>query len=350
MPGGSIEAYKAILPWSEFLKIVKIPKPEYTLTYFVDGEEYKSFKIEESASVTPEAAPTMEGYTFSGWSDIPETMPAHDVTVTGSFSINSYKLTYMLDGEEFKSVDVEYKASVTPEAEPTKEGYVFSGWSDIPETMPAHDVVVTGTFIEPITITAKSYTVEYGEELPAFEFTSEGATIEGSPAITCEATSKSPVGTYPIVITKGSVANYNDTYVNGTLTIEKAPLTITAQDYIIKQGEALPTFEATYEGFKNEETADVLTTLPTLSTTATSASEPGEYEITVSSAEAQNYEISYVAGKLTITEASAILNISVDHPVDIYDLQGNKVRSKATSLKGLRKGVYIINGSKVVVK
>ena len=205
-------------------------------------------------------------------------------------------------------------------------------------------------FDRPVTIIPQNYTIAYGDGLPTFEYDSQDVTLFGTPEISCEATSTSPAGTYPITITKGSVANPNATYVNGTLTIEKAPLTITAQDYTIKQGEDLPVFEATYEGFKNNETADVLTTLPTLSTTATSASEPGEYEIAVSGAEAQNYEISYVSGKLTITEASAILNISVEHPVDIYDLQGNKVRSKATSLKGLRKGVYIINGSKIIVK
>ena len=149
-------------------------------------------------------------------------------------------------------------------------------------------------------ITANSYTIEYGDDLPKFEYTSEGATIEGTPKITCEAKKGSPAGTYDIVISKGSVANYNDTYVNGKLTIKKAPLTITAKDYTIKQGEALPTFEATYEGFKNGETSTVLTKQPTITTAATSASEPGDYDITVSGAEAQNYEISYVKGKLTI--------------------------------------------------
>ena len=75
-----------------------------------------------------------------------------------------------------------------------------------------------------LVVTAKSYTIKYGDELPKLEFTSEGATLNGTPDIKCDATKTSPVGAYPIVITKGSVTNYNDTYVNGTLTIEKAPL------------------------------------------------------------------------------------------------------------------------------
>ena len=60
----------------------------YKLTYVVDGTTYKTYDIESGATIAPEAEPTKEGYTFSGWGEIPETMPAHDVTVTGTFSIN----------------------------------------------------------------------------------------------------------------------------------------------------------------------------------------------------------------------------------------------------------------------
>lgn len=119
---------------------------KYKLIYKVDDVEHKSYEIEYGATITAEPAPTKEGYTFSGWSEIPATMPAHDVTITGSFSINKYKLTYQVDGVEYKTYEVEYNASITPEAEPTKEGYTFSGWSEIPETMPAKDVTITGTF------------------------------------------------------------------------------------------------------------------------------------------------------------------------------------------------------------
>jgi len=146
VPGTAIDAYKTTAPWSSFKSVEKIVMPAHRLTYIVDGEEYKSYEIEEGATITPEPAPTKEGYTFSGWSEIPETMPAHDVTVTGTFTINKYKLTYTVDGEEYKTYEVEYGAIISPEAAPAKEGYTFSGWSEIPETMPAHDVTVTGSF------------------------------------------------------------------------------------------------------------------------------------------------------------------------------------------------------------
>ena len=166
---------------------------------------------------------------------------------------------------------------------------------------------LTITQADAIVVTAKSYSRKYGEANPTFEFTTSGAALTGTPSITCEATATSPVGEYDIVVSKGSVTNYNVTFVNGKLTVAKSPLTITAKSYSIKQGEALPTFEAEYSGFKNNETNSVLSTQPTISTTATSASEPGTYEITVSGASATNYDISHVKGTLTITKADEVV-------------------------------------------
>ena len=64
-------------------------------------------------------------------------------------------LTYKVDGADYKILEVEVGSAITPEPEPTKDGYTFSGWSWIPKTMPAEDVTITGIFtpttdIEPI--------------------------------------------------------------------------------------------------------------------------------------------------------------------------------------------------------
>ena len=118
----------------------------YKLVYKVDGEVYKQIDVTYGAAPATEAAPEKEGHTFSGWSDIPATMPANDVEVTGSFTANTYKLVYKVDGEVYKQFDVTFGTAITPEEAPTKEGYVFAGWSEIPATMPAHDVEVTGEF------------------------------------------------------------------------------------------------------------------------------------------------------------------------------------------------------------
>ena len=121
----------------------------------IDGEIYKTISYDYGDGITPETAPTKEGYTFSGWSKIPSTMPAEDVTVTGTFTINQYELIYQVDGETFKTVNYDYGENITPEAEPTKEGYTFSGWSKIPSTMPAEDVTVTGS------LTVNKYKLTY---------------------------------------------------------------------------------------------------------------------------------------------------------------------------------------------
>ena len=151
----------------------------YTLKYIVDGEEYSSYQIGYGSSITPEVAPEKEGYTFSGWLGLPETMPGSDVTVTGTFTVNTYHLIYMLDGAEYKRLEVAYGEKLTAEAAPEKEGHTFSGWEGLPETMPASDVTVTGSF------TADTYTLTYvvdGAVYKTFQFAfGEKLTAEAAP-------------------------------------------------------------------------------------------------------------------------------------------------------------------------
>ena len=218
VPETAIDAYKTTVPWSGFKSVEKIVMPAHKLTYLVDGEEYKSYEIEEGATITPEAVPEKEGYTFSGWSEIPETMPAHDVTITGTFSINKYKLIYKVDGVEYKSFDIEYGATITPEVAPAdKEGYTFSGWSEIPETMPAYDVTVTGTFsINKYKLVYKvdgeeykTYEVEYGTAItPEEEPEKDGYTFSGWSEIpeTMPAHDVTIIGTF-------SINSYKLTYI-----------------------------------------------------------------------------------------------------------------------------------------
>lgn len=58
VPASSIDAYKAVDPWKNFKEIVKINMPKHSLTYLLDGVEYKRLEIEEGESITPEPAPT----------------------------------------------------------------------------------------------------------------------------------------------------------------------------------------------------------------------------------------------------------------------------------------------------
>ena len=162
-----------------------------------------------------------------------------------------------------------------------------------------------------IVVTANSYEREYGDPKPKFEWTVEGMPLNGTPSVTCTADESSAPGVYDIVIEQGTVTNANVTYVNGTLTITKAPLTITAKNYTINEGDAMPTFEVEYEGFKNDETeSDLDLTAFTISCTASDTNTEGTYDIVVSGAASDNYDISYVAGKLTVVPTAAHITIS----------------------------------------
>ena len=361
----------------------------------------------------------------------------------------------------------------------------------------------TFSVIEPSVVTITSCSRLYGEENPTFEYTVSGGALEGTPTITCPATTSSDVGDYVITGAKGSITNYNVTFINGTLTVNPAPATIsitdltktynraeqtptvsvtdgtspiasssytvtynggatlpknagnytvvvtatgnysgtatktftinpkaltdndvtlsatsfvynksnqkptvtvkdgeavlvsdaeytltndggtdvgsaypvsvvgkgnysgtinksfaiTPKDLLVKvgnyemtEGEEVPVFVIAYEGFVGEEDENVLDELPIASTTATSLSPAGEYAIIVSGGSAKNYTFTYQNGILTIKESTGIGIIRLGSEVDVFDLRGNKVASRVKSLQGLPKGVYIINGKKVVVK
>ena len=107
-------------------------------------------------------------------------------------------------------------------------------------------------------------------------------------------------GTTSISATQDGNSDYKAFNKSFTLTVAKAPLTITAQNCTKNVGEENPTLTVKYDGFVLGEDETVLTSQPTIQTEATTDSPVGTYDITASGAEAQNYEISYVKGTLTI--------------------------------------------------
>ena len=247
------------------------------------------------------------------------------LTITKAPLTITANATSMKQGEETPKFTVTYSGFMNGETEavltkqPTficeaTEASPIGSYPIIVEAAEAQNYDITyvnGTLTvndaDPIVIKANSYSRKYGEENPNFEYTTEGANLKGTPLITCEATATTPVGEYPIAISKGNVQNYNDSYSNGTLTITKAPLTITVNPVSKKQGEAVPKFTLTYSGFKNGETEAVLTQKPIITCDVTADSPKGNYPITVSGAEAQNYDITFVNGTLTVKEADPIV-------------------------------------------
>ena len=340
-----------------------------------------------------------------------------------------------------------------------------------------NDTAFKITVVEPSTVTAKSYERVYGEANPEFGYEVKGGALDGTPVITCDATEKSPVGTYDIIVKRGTETDNSVTYVKGTLTISpktvnspsitltptsyifdgsekkptvtvadggttipseeytvsysnntnvgtatvtitdktggnytvsgsttfsivaadgsltpptgktgltytgaaqdlitagssttgtlqysldgtnygtaipkgtdakeytvyykvaakagykdvapasfkvaiaKTPLKVKAGTYTRKQGEENPEFTLEYKGFKNNETEDVLTKKPTVTTTATKNSPAGKYPVTVSGAVAANYEITYVDGMLTVVKKKG--DVNGDGDVDQEDI------------------------------
>lgn len=283
----------------------------FNLTYMIGDYVYQTFQLKHKAEIPRVTSPTREGYTFLGWNEIPETMPSHDVIVSGTFMINKYKLNYLVDNQIYKSYDVEYGTAIIPEPFPEKEGYTFSGWSDIPETMPSHNVTIRGAFTKNIDeqtlVLTEIPEMTYGDEayiLP--QTTTEGLTLtwnvdDGQVANVNEnILTIIGAGTTTVTATQEGNENYKPFTKEYTLSVDKAALTITANDCTKQQGEDIPELTVSYSGFKNGDDASVLTTQPTITTTATTSSPAGTYPITVNGAEAANYDITYINGTLTV--------------------------------------------------
>lgn len=163
----------------------------------------------------------------------------------------------------------------------------------------------------PLTMTPRNKTMTYGDRVPNLDVDYAGLKNSESqpvwttePSITSTGTSASNAGSYPITISGGVAKNYNVTYNQGTLTINKAPLTITTKNVTREYGDNDPEFEFFYSGLKNGETAPAWAIAPTIVTATTKTSPVGTYSITATGGEARNYQVQYVnTGKLTITKA-----------------------------------------------
>jgi hypothetical protein len=147
-----------------------------------------------------------------------------------------------------------------------------------------------------------------GDAVTSVTLTSNGyaarATVAGSPYTVTPSTA---VG--------HGLANYSISYVNGTLLVNPAPLTVTATNQTKIQGEANPTFTASYSAFVLGEGPSVLGGTLTCSTTATKSSPPGTYAITPADLTSSNYAITFVSGTLTVisySQAMTNLQAQVD--------------------------------------
>ncbi|MGA3133821.1 MAG: glycosyl hydrolase family 28 protein [Terracidiphilus sp.] len=110
-----------------------------------------------------------------------------------------------------------------------------------------------------------------------------------------------------IYAVNATIPNYTGT-ATGTLTINPAPLTVTANNASMPVGGPLPAFTASYSGFLNEDSVAVLSGGPSLTTTATTFSGAGLYPITAAAGTlaAANYAFNFVNGTLSVVQAPAV--------------------------------------------
>ncbi|TBW38284.1 filamentous hemagglutinin N-terminal domain-containing protein [Siculibacillus lacustris] len=166
-----------------------------------------------------------------------------------------------------------------------------------------------------LTVTAGTGSMVYGDAAP-----SPGYSVSGwkngqtdrlltGVDVTSIAASTSNVGTYTTTATGGvlsgaAAGNYSVNYVNGTVTVTPATLTVTADNGTMFQGMRLPTLGYGVSGWRNGQTDDLLTGV-TVTTDATPTSPPGTYRTMaagglLAGAAAGNYALAHVGGTLTV--------------------------------------------------
>ena len=120
---------------------------QYTITFdTAGGSEIAPITQDYGTQIAAPANPTRKGYTFKGWDkEIPETMPAENITATAQWEINRYTITFdTAGGSEIAPITQDYGTNITAPADPTRKGYTFKGWDkEIPETMPAENITIT---------------------------------------------------------------------------------------------------------------------------------------------------------------------------------------------------------------
>ena len=166
---------------------------QYTITFDTnDGSEIAPITQDYGTEITAPDNPTRKGYTFKGWDkEIPETMPAENITVKAQWEINQYTITFDTNGgSEIAPITQDYGTEITAPDNPTRKGYTFKGWDkEIPETMPAENITVKAQWeINQYTITFDTnggseiapITQDYGTEITAPDTpTRKGYTFKG---------------------------------------------------------------------------------------------------------------------------------------------------------------------------
>ena len=228
--------------------------------------------------------------------------------------------------------------------------YVRSGMKDkfaqVAQWKNFVDVVEFGT-----TVKVRNTIRYYGEENPEFTYQMIGDFVEGTPELTCDATPFSPAGRHPIYISRGTITDETVDFQDGYLVIQKVNATATVESVTREVGQPNPEFTLTFSGLVNDETVPVWLQEPVFTVEADETSGPGEYPITVT-AVAESYELTFVAGVLTVTMPTGLQLTTVGEgekngEAVYYDLDGRRVNHPKSGIYFKKTGTKV---QKVVVR
>ena len=259
--------------------------PNYTISYVVGKlavtKAILTITAEDKSKLYGAAVPALT-YTYSGLVNgdaAPSTTPSIITTALASSPVDSYPITVSA------AADANYTINYVP------------------------GILIVDKV--PLIITAENKTKTYGTANPVLTYTYSGlvngdlATITW-PTIITAALPNSSVGVYEIIPSAATDPNYTISYVNGSLTVTKAPLTITAKPHIITyNGTAyaggngiVPTGLAAGESISN------LTGTLNYAGTSQGAKNVGSYTIIPGGLSSPNYDINYVGDNLEIKKAT----------------------------------------------
>ena len=321
---------------------------EYTITFMIGDEKYSEVTVKYGAEITL-PMPTKEGYTFQGWADVPAVMPADNIVVYGSFKANDYTITYIVDGGVYETVTVACDAVVVPIEAPEKDGYTFNHWEVLPQIMPAHDVEVVAVYDEipaEVTITVG----QYGSTVYSSKYALDFSDVDGLKAY--------------------AATGYNTN--SGVITMTKVATAVEGMGlYLIAApGE----YKVPVIGYSNDNSLNML--VGNLEKSIVNAvSDDGlyaNYKYTIKSGDAAPKFYQYSDGS-SISAGKAYLQIPLDwvganaskaigirfddgKTTDIDDIEAAEGEMKTVfdfqgrKVEEASKGIYIVNGKKVYKK
>ena len=302
---------------------------QYTITFDTDGgSEVASITAAYESTVTKPADPTKEGYDFAGWDpEFPETMPLNGATLKAKWTPKQYTITFDTDGgSEVASITAAYESTLTKPADPTKEGYDFAGWDPaFPETMPLNGATLKATW------TAKQYTITFDTDGG-----SEVASITAAYGSTL---------TKPADPTKEGYdfAGWDPAFPE-TMPLNGATLkaTWTPKQYTIT--------------FDTDGGSEVASITAAYGSTLTKPADPTKEGYDFAGWDPEFPETMPLNGatlKAKWTETSSIKALFRDSKaVNVYTVGGTLVGRDMTvgEVLQLKRGIYVINGKKIVVK